>query len=258
MARKVFLIALAATAIGIGMLVPQLAASEAGAGRITVDEATRQQILQATVRITILAPALDENGEPGVTIVDGQKQTEYVAGNGLGTLLRSGEETLIATHDHWKLLERPESVVELSSAGNELLLTISGQEFRRMIRYRDGGTLLVSAPAGLADSFQATSSGQPQSVKRGEILYIAYRQTFSGDAISVEPVAVKRLQAFEGRPVYQLESANGQTVQVGNSGGGVWHNGELVGNVWASVLMSGSKGVRETSVSRAAQLPAGF
>jgi hypothetical protein len=259
MARKIFLVGLAITVIGLGtMLAPQLAAGDTGASNIIADEATRQMILQATVKISIYAPAVGEDGQPRVSIVDGQKQGEYVAGNGLGTVVRSGEQVLIVTHDHWKLLDHPEATVELSNVKGELLLTTSGQLLRNSIRYRDGATLVFSAPTEVADRFRATATGLSRIVKRGDILFIAYRHTDNGDAISVEPVIVKKVKSFEGHAAFQLESGNGRSVLVGNSGGGVWHNGELVANMWASVLMSGSSGVRETNISRAAQLPVGL
>jgi cell wall-associated NlpC family hydrolase len=33
-------------------------------------------------------------------------------------------------------------------------------------------------------------------------------------------------------PVYKLRSLDGQAIQPGDSGGGVWHEGVLVGNNW--------------------------
>ena len=40
------------------------------------------------------------------------------------------------------------------------------------------------------------------------------------------------ISVFKDTPVYTLRNLNGQSLQPGDSGGGVWHNGTLVANIW--------------------------
>jgi hypothetical protein len=74
---------------------------------------------------------------------------------------------------------------------------------------------------------------------------------------------------YQGLPVYKLRSLNGQYIQPGDSGGGVWQDGVLVGNNWAvlmkpaghTLVSTGSGGEDDlvfTEMSYAASPAAGF
>jgi hypothetical protein len=43
---------------------------------------------------------------------------------------------------------------------------------------------------------------------------------------------------YKGLPVFKLRSLSGQPLKQGDSGGGVWFRGQLVGNTWATLLTS--------------------
>ncbi|MFQ5436881.1 MAG: hypothetical protein ACE5FD_18645, partial [Anaerolineae bacterium] len=134
MLRKILFISLVISIIGIGLGFTQLNATVLAANYI-VDENTQQQILGATMRITLFVPVADEQGNPIITTVDGQQVIQYVAGEGLGTLVRQGNEMLIITHDHWTLLTPNLRKVQFHNVANELLLEVSGEAFRQSIRY---------------------------------------------------------------------------------------------------------------------------
>ena len=65
-------------------------------------------------------------------------------------------------------------------------------------------------------------------------------------------------------PVFRLAGLHGEVVIEGNSGGGVLFHGQLVGNMWGTILAEevskftgkGAGSPQQTSYSLAAQLPA--
>ncbi len=232
------------------------------ASSYTIDKTTQQRILAATVRITLFAPLTDEQGNPQYVTVNGQKAIQYMVGEGLGTLTRSGQDTFIVTHDHWTLLTPNLTKVQFHNTANELLLEVSGAEFQQLIRYRDGGTMVLDAADELVGGLTAVSTGSSQSVGKNSIIHLAYRQPHSG-VISVAAMLVQELSDFRGQPVYRLVSLDGASVVGGNSGGGAYVDGQLVGNMWTttmerevSVATGEEVGSRaQTDLSLVAQLP---
>ena len=259
MARKIFFTGIFISIIAsIFVILPQVSARTIIPENVVIDEATRQTVLNATIKITFLAQAIDENGQPKVNKVNGQLQAVYTGGTGLGTVVNQNGESIIVTHDHWKLIDNPQAIVELANAQGELLLTMNGPEFGALIRHRDGGTTIVNMPASIAGHFQAASSNPDAAVERNDVLTIAYRN--QDDSISVEAMVVSELKEHAGLPLVEMVSVDGEVVHTGNSGGGVWASGQLVANMWATVLVqaNGSDDVSTTEMSRAALLPAGI
>lgn len=229
----------------------------------TIDERARQQILAATVRITLIAPLTDNQGNPQTVMVDGQLAIQYVAGEGLGTVTRLGSDLVVVTHDHWTLLTPNLIKVQFHNVANELLLELSGDAFRQMIRYRDGGTMVLAAPGELNLDLKDEALGDGRTIHKNDVLLIAFRQPQSGE-ISVAAMHVETLSDYQGQPVYRLTSLNGNSIVSGNSGGGVWANGQLVGNMWTTTMEQGGSwlfgrsadDLAQTSQGLAAQLPA--
>ena len=259
MARKIFFTGIFISIIAsIFVILPQVSARTIIPENIIIDEATRQTILNATIKITFLAPKLDENGQAKVNVVNGEKQIAYTGGTGLGTVVNRNGENIIITHDHWSLIDNPQAIVELANAQGELLLTMTGPEFNALISHRDGGTTIVNMPASIAGQFQAANSDSAAPVERNDVLTIAYRN--QDDSISVAAMVVSKVAEFGGLPLVVMTSVDGEIVHTGNSGGGVWASGQLVANMWATVLVqaNGSEDVRTTDMSKAALLPAGI
>jgi len=235
------------------------------ASHYTIDENAKQQILAATVRITLFAPITDAQGQPQYVTMNGQKAIQYTVGEGLGTLTRSGEDVFVVTHDHWTLLTENLHKVQFHNVANDLILEVSGDAFRQLIRYRDGGTTVLTAPAKLKARLTATEMGNGRSVQNNDILLTAYRAADSG-AISVAAMRVEKTSVFQGQPIYRMINMNGDSVIGGNSGGGVWANGQLVGNMWTTTMeqkvsrLTGKavSQMTQTSTSLAAQLPVEF
>jgi hypothetical protein len=261
MLRKILFISLAlllvSSALGFTKFNKTVLASS-----YTIDADAQQQILAATVRITLFAPLTDGQGNPQVVTVDGQKAIQYTVGEGLGTLTHSGADVFIVTHDHWTLLTPNLHKVQFQNVAGDLLLEVSGPEFQQMIRYRDGGTMVLDAANELVNGLTAVPTGSSQSVGKNNIVHLAYRQPQTG-AISVAAMLVQELSDFQGQPVYRLVSLDGASVVGGNSGGGAYVDGQLVGNMWTTtmereVLRATGEVVgqrTQTDLSLVAQLP---
>ena len=258
MARKVFFTGLFISIIAsIFVILPQVSAKTIIPSNVVIDEATRQTVLNATIKISFFAPKVDENGQQVVNMVDGERQVVYTGGTGLGTVVEQNGETIIVTHDHWKLIDNAQAIVELANAQGDLLVTMNGPEFGALIRHRDGGTTIVGMPASIASQFTPASTDSASLVDNNGVLVIAYRN--QDDSVSVAATIVSDLNQVDGLDMVEMISVDGKIVYTGNSGGGVWADGQLVANMWATVLTQsdGSDDVNPTERSRAALLPAG-
>jgi hypothetical protein len=155
-------------------------------------------------------------------------------------------------------MDNPQAFVELANAQGAVLATMSGPEFGTLIRYRDGGTTIVNMPEGLAGYFIPATSNAVASVERSNVLTIAYRN--QDDSVSVAATVVSDLSRVEGLDMVEMTSANGEIIYTGNSGGGVFAQGQLVANMWATILTqdNGSDDMNHTERSRAALLPVAF
>ena len=261
MLRKILFISLALLSIG-GAISFTIFSKPVLASQFTIDETVQAQILQATVRISLFAPVTDEQGNPQTVTVNGQQASQITVGEGLGTVTHQGEEVVIVTHDHWSLLTPDLQRVQFHNAANELLLEVSGEQFYQLIRYQDGGTMVLTAPDALVSCLTAVPLGNSNIVGRHDMVYLTYRQPHSGE-ISVAVMLVKKETTYKGQPVFRLISLNNEYVVDGNSGGGVLFNGKLIGNMWGTILeqelsrtiSEGSNPLMQTSFSLMAQLP---
>lgn len=197
---------------------------------------------------------------------------EDVVGNGLGTLVRSQGEVLIVTHNHWDEVLQDTSMVEFSDARNNLLVRTMGVEFIRLVRYQDKGTLALAAPQALLAEISPSAplKALPASqVPKNAIVHIAYRQPGQREIVTLQQAVVEQICDCSGIPGLQLRSLDGQPLQKGDSGGGVFLNGALVANNWISATAQTEEEINSagalleverlvyTDISYAASLPAG-
>ena len=262
MLRRILFISLAllilSSALGFTKLTKTALASS-----YTADANLERQILASTVRISLFAAITDDQGNPQYITVNGQKSIQYTVGEGLGTLARSGQDVFIVTHDHWTLLTANLHKAQFHTASGDLLLELSGMEFQQLIRYRDGGTMTLNAPEELAAGLTAVPLGDGRSMQKNDVVLLAYRHPQT-DVISVVPMLVTELTTHLEQPAYKLLSLNGERVVHGNSGGGLFVDGQLAANMWEivferQVLRTTGEVVSaktQTDFSLAAQLPA--
>jgi hypothetical protein len=196
-----------------------------------------QAILGATVQIVLIARP------------DGTQHA--AAERGLGTLATNPGGLLLITHDHWGELLDTAMIVQVRDTEDALLLEMSGLEYRNSILYRDGGTMVLRAPAGLSSAGQlagcAARLGDGKEVHPGDAVRLVHQLAGQEHHIGVMDAVVESVSGKDQRPVYTLRSLNGQPIIPGDSGGGIWVEGELLGNMWTTVM------IRETVTSSGAQ-----
>jgi hypothetical protein len=206
----------------------------------------QQQILAATVMISITAPNWQETAEK-VEIVLPIPNDEYrtiaradgeVVADGLGTLVAHGDELLLVTHDHWRLFDEVLGTVTFRAADSRFLAKMELREFKQHLRYRDGGTMVLGVPDVLAtavsdETYAAVYTG---SVYPGQDALVVQRAA-DGAGVDITAANVVKTSEKRGQPVARLQSENGRQVVGGDSGGGVWVNGRLAANLWTAVVL---------------------
>lgn len=243
---------------------------------VLMEKIREQQILATTMTITIIAPELVQRptaDDEALPIPNDEyrpiaRPNSYIVAEGLGTLVTQGEERLIITHDHWSLLDTDLGTVQFGDATGELLLEVKLIDFKNLIRYRDGGTMVVEAPEdlvlpGVADlswlpALGLTDPDKSEDLNPGSIVLVVQRQQGDSVGVAVVRAEIERSDQILGRPVYRLRSLSGQPVVGGDSGGSVWHEGELVANMWTTIMMENilTGAFRPTDASIVAIFPA--
>jgi hypothetical protein len=198
-----------------------------------------ERIMNATVQIYIIS-LTDEIAEAGLpyTNLSVTQVREYLSqgwgydmGRGLGTLIHTQGGDLIVTHDHWGDILRVSDLIELRDAQNNLLLELTNLEFRKLLRFEDAGTMALDAPPSLG--LAPVSLGDSRKVTPGQVVLLTRRQPGDTGEVEVIQAAIKGEEQYEARPAWKLETLNDTPISPGDSGGGVWLNGQLVGNLWA-------------------------
>lgn len=230
-------------------------------------------ILAATLQMVAFYDDQPENSQANILSI-------YECG--LGTLVQVGNETLIVSHDHWNSLQEI-TRVQFQDVDGRLLAEISGNEFRQLIRYRDGGTMLLSIPPEIHPAYLAFLAsrssqketrpilpgepGDQQILQVGQIVAIAYRTGEGRNQVGLLPATIVDLSDEYGVVTFKLQSLDGTVILPGDSGGGIWLDGKLVGNMyltewvydwrfWKWDALKPSQQYLDTS--NAAQLPADF
>lgn len=207
-----------------------------------------QQILESTLMITMTVPELEAAPEvdEALSIPPDEYQTiawpgSYVVAEGLGTLVNKGGELLIITHDHWSVLNGNLGIVRIRNGHNQILAELRLWQFKRLIKHRDGGTMVLSAPEEIAAKFdpdQLKSLGHSNlHVVAGDQVSLVYRQRDGQAGFAAMQAKVESIGRMQGLPVLKLSTPEGLPVIPGDSGGGIWLDGELVANTWVTIMM---------------------
>ncbi len=227
------------------------------------------QILAASVQIMILHPQDRMQFAPIEADIAADRKAlarvrinAYDADLGLGTLIEANGATRVVTHNHWHALT-PEARVRFLDAAGNLLVELDAAAFASLVLYQDPGTLVLDAPAELGQPNTA-QIGDREAVAAQALVHLVRRMPEDDFRLEVLAVEVEQLDRVEGSPVFRLRTLDGQSIVRGDSGGGVWMDGELVGNNWMT-RVNRTLGVeslstfalveRPTAQSTAAQIP---
>ena len=106
--------------------------------------------------------------------------------------------------------------------------------FKQLLRYWDGGTMVLAAPEELVSA--APGEAKPPSstaLDNGDSVLLAKP---AGNRVVLTTASVVIQTEELGRPAVWLQTTAGRPVVGGDSGGGVWKNGRLAATTWATVM----------------------
>jgi hypothetical protein len=241
MARKILFISLVGI-IGSALLfgLKNSGPSITHAQENPLDAATEQRILRATVQITMVREEIQETviGATSETKVLVSRTPVVTVADGIGTLVSFEGEVVLVTHNHWPQVvdyTKPDGV-QFHNAQGEWLLEIDGVEFQHNILYRDGGTLVMRAPEALVSQLEPIATvGDNQNVVLGDVVHVVRHEPGSETQVGFLAAQVTAVNEDGQHSVMTLQSANGQSIEPGDSGGGIWSDGALVGNMWMTI-----------------------
>lgn len=186
------------------------------------------QILGATVQIKLIKPEGNQLGS--------QNQIQIRFARGLGTLLEDKDQVFIVTHDHWGEMLLSAELVEFRDANGDLLAETSGLFFRNLIRYRDKGTLVFQAPVELEPIFSlAVKRGEQRLIQTGLDVDITRIRPGKRE-VEVISAQVTGVSDQSGVLTYELINHDGTDIVKGDSGGGIWSDGNFIANMWWAVV----------------------
>lgn len=196
----------------------------AGSAAVTGVEAAngmpmKEQILRSTVQIEMVGEAWVEGGAQ-----------HRLGAQGLGTLVQVGGQRFILTHDHWSLANHRLSHVVLRDARGAQLQVLDNASFLSLVRYRDGGAMIWQAPRQLAGVAPAALFDGAAPAAGDTVWLPAHAASGTGLALGEARVQGVDVSAVPG--TLQLRGAT-DAVAAGDSGAGVWYEGELIANLWA-------------------------
>lgn len=220
---------------------------------------------EATVRIVLFQDKISSGRVEKLNGGGTQRVNAYAAQAGLGTLVENWGDTYILTHDHWEDLNKVVKA-QIYTASGELAAQVDGGTFQSWIRHTDRGTMVLLLTEGLlvGSGLEPVQYKNDQSISTGDTVLITRKNPQQPDKVAFIPAVVESSTEFEGIPAYNLRSVNGDHIVRGDSGGGVWHHGQLAGNNWLTEfntvwdldsLKTGAKSKQYTGRSLAAQLP---
>lgn len=156
----------------------------------------------------------------------------------LGTLVMNNGQHAVLTHGHWPSIHSGTATeLRVISLSGQLLAQISAQSLFATMLHNDEGSLLFAAPAELINAGRFAQIGQVDRVQPNAQLQIIYTYVNeSGTSVfTMRTVVVEHLADHNGLPIFQFRGMDGQIIKPGNSGGSVYLNGQIVGNIWGTV-----------------------
>ena len=201
-----------------------------------IAESAQRQILDATIQIKMQTPRIDEIGNPVLAENENGWYVVNEMAHGLGAVVQIDNQLFIVTHDHWGSLLGTAVTVEYQDANGNLLTQISGDVFRSHIAYADHGTMVLQIPDTVTSTFPPSVSTTIIPLTIGNEVYVTRHQV-GQENVEVVLARVTSLTQQYGTPTYQLETLDGSSFVHGDSGGGVWANGQFAGNLWETIFI---------------------
>lgn len=188
------------------------------------------KIRNATVLIRMQSPQMEKVAGLGVFL-----------GSGIGSLIQINGEILLVTHNHWGEMLQDMTIVEFRDADNQMIKPIFGKEFKELILSQDAGTLILRPPQELIDQLTPVNMEAIPQLAVGETVDLVYRENPAREKATIQQAVVEEIILHKDLPAYRLRSLDGQPIKPGDSGGGIWYKGALVGNSWVTLMETNGK-----------------
>lgn len=203
---------------------------------------TREQILQTSVQISMVEFVLEKvDDQAGEENHDEVWTKVEKSTSGLGTLVNFQGEIMLISHDHWSLFtsNTAPDLVTFRDANGSLLLEMSGADLLPLIYFHDSGTFILKAPEELADRVSVNAKiGYFETLNPRDIVHVVHRSSDQENHLSILAAEIIGQEIINGVSMLSLRSLNGESIEPGDSGGGIWINGQLAGNLWMTVRES--------------------
>jgi hypothetical protein len=196
-----------------------------------LDPAIKGEVLNSTVQIIMYAPLPTNQPDDGQTDC---RYKSYVMAKGFGTMVLWQGEKFIVTHNHWGEMLEDAEYVKIQDAYGNFLVKMGIDEFTSLIRYTDPGTLILDSPAGLPTT--SADLGKDINMVTDDIVTVVRQDPVNPDQVDISQARVLRMKNYKGLTVVNLAILDDAMLVPGDSGGGIWMNGKLVGNTWASFI----------------------
>jgi hypothetical protein len=170
---------------------------------------------------------------------------------GLATLVKAQGQTILVSHNHWGFLSSCSKVVILDAESQDIQ-TLDCRAFKSLILFSSLGTLVLQAPEGLGGT--PAELGSMEDIQPGKPVLIAHQNFQESSSLEVTTGQIQTADdSFHQNRVMRLDLLADGKVRKGDSGGGIWVGGKLVGNLWAYKLeLKTSRflpGVGQTSIA---------
>jgi hypothetical protein len=198
-----------------------------------------KEILDATVQINIYALSEEARSGQGNMSADQVRSAigngaGYYLAEGLGTVVNVNGLSVIVTHYHWGEFLMNADLVELLDANGNKLADLSLMEFKALALFIDNGTLILNIPAGV--NLQPIELLENTEVVQGMRLLVARRNRENGKTVELIEADVEGAENYKSQACWRLKTLGDEPIIPGDSGGGVFLKGKLVGNNLARVL----------------------
>lgn len=213
----------AAIAFYTPLLRPGQSKSEVDSRRLAAN--VEQQLLSSTIQMSMVMVDNNSSGGGGSAVY---------AWRGLGTLVKYGRSQFILTHGHWPIASPQLIAVELRNSSGERLQLFDADAFLNLLHYHDRGTMIVQVSQELV-GVKPAILGNISDVATGATVWLT---AYDPGAISTVRVVRAHVEAVDLKAVpgrLRLRGPHTAGVALGDSGGGVWLDGKLVGNLWSIV-----------------------
>ena len=187
----------------------------------SLDDENLEAIRNATVLITMQTITTKESGQYSV-----------IEAYGLGSLVSFPDNVLLVTHNHWGDMLDGNTAVKFYDAENHLIHSMAVRKFKELTLDANPGVLILQAPDELLETLLPIRYTEAHPVTVGDVVSIAYRENPDRKKVAIQQAVIEQVTTLENHQVYQVNSLDGQVIQPGDSGGGLWLDGEFVGLNW--------------------------